>query len=79
MKTIVMYGDTFWASKLVPVTSKYGHLVTSFGLSMMKPVYSLMDELIEANIVSKQKFTVDQDHWTLKMCLQAFYRRLFSR
>lgn len=59
MKTIVMYGDTFGASKLVPVTSKYGHLVTSFGLSMMKPVYSLMDELIEANIVSKQKFTVD--------------------
>jgi len=59
MKTIVMYGDTFGASKLVPVTSNYGHLVTSFGLSMMKPVYELMDELIEANVVSKQNFTVD--------------------
>ena len=42
MKTIVMYGDTFGASKLVPVTSNYGHLVTSFGLSMMKPVYEWM-------------------------------------
>lgn len=59
MKTIVMYGDTFGASKLVPVTSKKGHLVTSFGLSMMKPVYNLMDELIDAGVVCKQNFTVD--------------------
>ena len=59
MKTIVMYGDTFGARKLVPITSENGHLVTSFGLSMMKPVYNLMDELIEAGIVSSQKFTVD--------------------
>ena len=59
MKTIVMYGDTFGASKLVPVTSEYGHLVTSFGLSMMKPVFNLMDEILDAGIKSKQKFTVD--------------------
>lgn len=59
MKTIVMYGDTFGASKLVPVTSDYGHLVTSFGLSMMKPVYKLMDEILDAGVVSEQKFTVD--------------------
>lgn len=59
MKTIVMYGDTFGATKLVPVSSKYGHLVTSFGLSMMKPVYKLMDEILDAGVVSDQKFTVD--------------------
>lgn len=59
MKTIVMYGDTFGATKLVPVTSQYGHLVTSFGLSMMKPVYKLMDELINSGVISKQSFTVD--------------------
>lgn len=59
MKTIVMYGDTFGATRLVPVTSDYGHLVTSFGLSMMKPVYKLMDELIDAGLMSDQKFTVD--------------------
>lgn len=59
MKTIVMYGDTFGSSRLVEVSSDYGHLVTSFGLSMMKPVYNLMDELIGAGIKSKQKFTVD--------------------
>ncbi len=59
MKTIVMYGDTFGASKLVPISSEYGHLVTSFGLSIMKPVYKLMDEIIDAGLLSKQKFTVD--------------------
>ena len=32
MKTMVMYGDAFEAEKLVPITSEYNHLVTSFGL-----------------------------------------------
>lgn len=44
---------------MVSVTSKYGHLVTSFGLSVMKPVYSLMDELIQSGALSKQNFSVD--------------------
>ena len=59
MKTLVMYGDTFGANSLVEVTSEVGHLVTSFGLSIMKPVYELMDELINEGIISKQPFTVD--------------------
>ena len=42
MKTLVMYGDAFEAEKMVPVTSKYNHLVTSFGLGVMSPVYDLM-------------------------------------
>ncbi len=58
VKTLVMYGECFGAEKMVPVTSEKGHLVTSFGLSMMKPVYELMDELISANLVS-QPFSVD--------------------
>ena len=59
MKTLVMYGATFGAEKMVPVTGKMGHLVTSFGLGVMKPVYALMDKLIAEGAVSKQKFTVD--------------------
>ena len=59
MKTMVMYGETFGAEKMVPVTSEYNHLVTSFGLKMLGPVYELMDKLIEAGAVSKQKFSVD--------------------
>ena len=59
MKTLVMYGDTFGADKMVPVTSEYNHLVTSFGLKMMKPVFDLMQQLIDAGAVSGQKFSVD--------------------
>ena len=59
MKTLVMYGDAFGAEKMVPVTSKYNHLVTSFGLKMMTPVFDLMQQLIDAGVASKQQFSVD--------------------
>ena len=59
MKTLVMYGETFGADKMVPVTSEYNHLVTSFGLKMMGPVFDLMQKLIDAGAISQQKFSVD--------------------
>ena len=59
MKTLVMYGDAFEAEKLVPITSKYNHLVTSFGLKVMSPVYDLMGQLLDAGVCSGQKFSVD--------------------
>ena len=58
-KTLVMYGEAFGADKMVPVTSQYNHLVTSFGLKMMKPVFDLMQQLIDAGAVSGQQFSVD--------------------
>ena len=58
-KTLVMYGETFGADKMVPVTSRYNHLVTSFGLKMMKPVFQLMQQLIDAGALSQQQFSVD--------------------
>lgn len=59
MKTLIMYGEIFGADKLVPVTSRYNHLVTSFGLKALGPVYDLMNQLLEAGAVSGQKFSVD--------------------
>ena len=59
MQTLVMYGEAFGADKMVPVTSDYNHLVTSFGLKMMKPVFDLMQKLIDAGAISGQKFSVD--------------------
>ena len=59
MKTLVMYGDAFEAEKLVPITSSYNHLVTSFGLKVMSPVYDLMQQLLDAGVASDQKFSVD--------------------
>ena len=59
METVVRYGELFGAEKLVPVTSKHNHLVTSFGLKMMKPVFDLMQQLIDAGALSEQTFSVD--------------------
>lgn len=59
MQTVVMFGDIFGAEKLIPVTHKDGHLVTSFGIALMKPLFSTMDKLIEAGITTEGRFTVD--------------------
>lgn len=59
METIVRYGDMFGATELIPVTHGEGHLVTSFGLSLLKPVYRTMDELIGAGLKVPEGFTMD--------------------
>lgn len=59
METIVRYGDMFEATELVKVTHGQGHLVTSFGLSLLKPVYRTMDELIGAGLKVEEGFTMD--------------------
>lgn len=59
MKTLVRYGELFGADSMVPVTSRYNHLVTSFGLKALKPVYELMDKLIDSGNLSKQQFSAD--------------------
>ena len=59
MKTLVRYGELFGADSMVPVTGKYNHLVTSFGLKALTPVYGLMDQLIESGNLSTQKFSAD--------------------
>ena len=58
MKTLVLYGDAFGAEKFVPVTGP-AHLVTSFGISVLSPVFNIMDELIEGGVKVKNGFTLD--------------------
>ena len=59
METMVRYGELFGADSMEKITSRYNHLVTSFGLKALKPVYDLLDRLIEAGAVSKQQFSAD--------------------
>ncbi len=59
MESLIRYGELFGAEKLVPITSKYNHLVTSFGLKMIGPIYDLMNKLIEAGALSQQEFSCD--------------------
>jgi len=59
METVVRFGDMFEAPRLVKVTHNEGHLVTSFGIGIIKPLFTTMDKLVNANITTKGKFTVD--------------------
>lgn len=79
MKTLVMYGETFGADKLVSVTSEYNHLVTSFGLKMMGPVFELMQQLIDAGALSQQKFSVDPRPVDPKVPANLLQKLVFSK
>ena len=58
METLVRYGELYDSDTMIPVTGKNNHLVTSFGLKALTPVYELMDQLI-AGAVSGTKFSAD--------------------
>ena len=59
METVVMFGDIFSAKRLVKVTHDDGHLVTSFGIKLLKPLFSTMEQINKDNIKTKGHFTVD--------------------
>ncbi len=59
LKTLVLYGEAFDAKRMVPVTSKYGHTVISYGLKALGAVMDLYDQILEAGIPEGQKFTAD--------------------
>ncbi|WP_406242929.1 aconitase X [Tissierella carlieri] len=58
LKSVVLYGETFGAKRLLPIDGSI-HLVTSFGIPMLTPVFDIMDELIKENLRTKESFTVD--------------------
>ncbi len=59
LETLVLFGEIFDAKRLVPVTHKEGHLVTSFGIPLLKPLYKTMEEINEADLKAEGGFTMD--------------------
>lgn len=58
MKTVVLYGEAFGAKRLVSIDGPV-HLVTSFGIPLLEPVFDIMDEFIENKLKTRDSFTVD--------------------
>ncbi len=58
MRTLVRYGELFGADRLIDVKGS-GHLVTSFGISLMTATFDVLQELIDAGLKTQQPFTVD--------------------
>ena len=59
METLVLFGDIFDAKRMVKVTHLEGHLVTSFGIPLLKPLYKTMEEIINEGDFPSGHFTVD--------------------
>jgi len=59
LETLVLFGDIFGAERMVKVTHPMGHLVTSFGIPLLKPLYQTMDEINKDNLMAEGKFTMD--------------------
>ena len=59
MRTLVEYGQIYGATKMVPVTGECGHLVLSFGLMFLGPVFDLYQQLIDEGCLPQQKLTCD--------------------
>ncbi|MEW5784542.1 MAG: aconitase X [Bacillota bacterium] len=59
LKTLVMFGDAIGAERLIDVTHPVHIVTSSIGGILLKPLYDIMDELIENGIRTKEPFTVD--------------------
>ena len=71
--TMMRYGELFGADAMVPVTSRYNHLVTSFGLKALTPVYDLLDQLIRESAFQNRNFPLTPGPW-IPMCPVRFCR-----
>ena len=59
LNTLVMYGEAFGAERMVKITGKMGHAVIGTGSMTWKPVFDLMEELIDGGALPRQSFTTD--------------------
>ena len=58
MESVVKYGEVFGATKLTKIDGPV-HLLTSFGIPLLKPVFGIMDELIKDDLKTEYPFTLD--------------------
>ncbi len=79
MEVVVRYGDTFNAKRLVPITHRKGHFVTSFGINMLTPIYPLMDELIKTTIYCPDGMTMDPRPMDYKNVKASLLERIVSK
>ena len=82
LNTLVMYGEAFGAERMVKITGKMGHAVIGTGSMTWKPVFDLMEELIDGGALPRQSFTTDprgvEDHVPMSLMDRAMFKVIFS-
>ncbi len=59
LNTLIMYGEAFGAKRMVRITGSMGHCVIATGTITWKPVFDLMQKLIDGGAICKEPFTTD--------------------
>ena len=82
LNTLVMYGEAFGAERMVKITGRMGHSVIGTGSMTWKPVFDLMEELIEGGALPRQSFTTDprgvEKHVPMSLADRAMFKVIFS-
>ncbi len=82
LNTLVMYGEAFGADRMVKITGRMGHAVIGTGSMTWKPVFDLMEELVEGGALPRQSFTTDprgvEPHVPMSFADRAMFKILFS-
>ena len=82
LNTLVMYGEAFGAQRMVKITGRMGHSVIGTGSMTWKPVFDLMEELIEGGALPRQSFTTDprgvEPHVPMSFADRAMFKVIFS-
>ena len=82
LNTLVMYGEAFGAERMVKITGKMGHSVIGTGSMTWKPVFDLMEELIDGGALPRQSFTTDprgvESHVPMSFADRAMFKVIFS-
>ena len=82
LNTLVMYGEAFGAERMVKITGRMGHAVIGTGSMTWKPVFDLMEELIDGGALPRQSFTTDprgvESHVPMSFADRALFKVLFS-
>ena len=82
LNTLVMYGEACGAERMVKITGKMGHSVIGTGSMTWKPVFDLMEELIDGGALPRQSFTTDprgvEPHVPMSIADRAMFKVIFS-
>ena len=82
LKTLVMYGEAFGAQRMVKITGQMGHAVIGTGSMTWKPVFDLMEELINGGALPRQSFTTDprgvEPHVPMSLLDWGMFKVIFS-
>ena len=82
LNTLVMYGEAFGAKRMVKITGQMGHSVIGTGSMTWKPVFDLMEELIDGGALPRQSFTTDprgvEPHVPMSLADRAMFKVIFS-